>query len=32
MVDNLSTHKHPAVRAWLERHPRLHLHFTPTLP
>src|SRR3954447_13155468 len=21
VVDNLSTHKHPAVRAWLERHP-----------
>jgi transposase len=30
VVDNLSTHKHPAVRAWLERHPRVHLHFTPT--
>jgi transposase len=30
VVDNLSTHKHPAVRAWLERHPRIHLHFTPT--
>jgi hypothetical protein len=21
---------HPVVRAWLERHPRIHLHFTPT--
>jgi homeodomain-containing protein/DDE superfamily endonuclease len=30
VVDNLSTHKHPAVRAWLERHPRVQLHFTPT--
>src|ERR687886_1337117 len=30
VVDNLSTHKHPAVRAWLQRHPRVHLHFTPT--
>ena len=30
VVDNLSTHKHPAVRAWLERHPRVMLHFTPT--
>jgi transposase len=30
VVDNLATHKHPAVRAWLERHPRVTLHFTPT--
>jgi transposase len=30
VVDNYATHKHPAVRAWLERHPRVHLHFTPT--
>src|SRR5688572_28277311 len=30
VVDNLATHKHPAVRAWLERHPRVQLHFTPT--
>src|SRR5215213_6190513 len=30
VVDNLSTHTHPAVRAWLERHPRVRLHFTPT--
>jgi transposase len=30
VVDKLSTHKHPAVRAWLERHPRVQLHFTPT--
>lgn len=30
IVDNYATHKHPHVRAWLERHPRVHLHFTPT--
>lgn len=30
VVDNLSTHTHLAVRAWLERHPRVTLHFTPT--
>src|SRR3712207_2600605 len=30
VVDNLSTHQHPAVRAWLARHPRVRLHFTPT--
>ena len=30
VVDNLSTHKTPAVRAWLARHPRFHVHFTPT--
>ena len=24
------THKHPKVRAWLERHKRFHFHFTPT--
>jgi hypothetical protein len=30
MVDNYATHKHPAVRAWLARHPRITLHFTPT--
>jgi transposase len=30
VVDNLATHKHPAVRAWLERHPRVRLHFPPT--
>lgn len=26
----LATHKTPAVTAWLARHPRFHLHFTPT--
>jgi hypothetical protein len=30
VVDNLATHKHPAVRAWLQRHRRVQLHFTPT--
>lgn len=30
VVDNLSTHKTPAVKAWLARHPRFHVHFTPT--
>ena len=30
VVDNYATHKHPAVLRWLARHPRFHLHFTPT--
>jgi transposase len=30
IVDNYSTHKHPRVLSWLKRHPRFHLHFTPT--
>jgi transposase len=30
IVDNYATHKHPVVRAWLEKHPRIHVHFTPT--
>jgi transposase len=30
IVDNYGTHKHAHVRAWLARHPRYHLHFTPT--
>ncbi len=30
ILDNYGTHKHPNVRAWLEKHPRFHLHFTPT--
>jgi transposase len=30
IVDNSSTHKSPMVRRWLKRHPRFHLHFTPT--
>ena len=30
VVDNYATHKHPKVKAWLERHPRWGFHFTPT--
>ncbi len=30
VLDNYGTHKTPAVRRWLLRHPRFHLHFTPT--
>jgi transposase len=30
VCDNLSTHKTPAVTAWLDTHPRFHMHFTPT--
>jgi transposase len=30
ILDNLSTHKTPAVHQWLLRHPRVHFHFTPT--
>jgi transposase len=30
IVDNYSAHKTPAVQRWLLRHPRFHLHFTPT--
>ena len=30
IVDNYQTHKHPNVNAWLAKHPRFHLHFTPT--
>lgn len=30
VVDNYVTHTHPNVEAWLERHPRITLHFTPT--
>ena len=28
--DNYATHKHPKVQHWLARHPRFHMHFTPT--
>jgi DDE superfamily endonuclease len=31
IVDNYATHKHPAVQRWLKRHPRFHIHFTPTI-
>lgn len=30
IVDNYATHKHPKVQRWLKRHPRFHIHFTPT--
>jgi transposase len=30
VLDNYGTHTHAAVKAWLARHPRIHLHFTPT--
>jgi transposase len=30
VCDNLSTHKTPAINDWLARHPRFHMHFTPT--
>lgn len=30
IVDNYATHKHAEVQAWLAKHPRVSLHFTPT--
>ena len=30
IVDNYAAHKTPEVKRWLKRHPRFHLHFTPT--
>jgi transposase len=30
ICDNLATHKTPAVNEWIARHPRFHIHFTPT--
>jgi transposase len=30
VLDNLSTHKTPEIKRWLAKHPRFHLHFTPT--
>lgn len=30
IADNYSTHKHAKVQRWLARHPRFHVHFTPT--
>ena len=30
VLDNASTHKPPIIQRWLLRHPRVHLHFTPT--
>lgn len=29
ILDNYGTHNHPNVKAWLEKHPRFVLHFTP---
>ena len=29
VCDNLATHKTPVIQAWLARHPRFRLHFTP---
>src|SRR5215475_984504 len=28
ILDNYSTHKHPAVKTWMAEHPRFHFHFT----
>ncbi|MDQ3094674.1 MAG: IS630 family transposase, partial [Actinomycetota bacterium] len=30
ICDNYGTHKHPTIKAWLAKHPRVHLHFIPT--
>jgi transposase len=30
ILDNYATHNHPNVQAWLAKHPRFELHFTPT--
>jgi transposase len=30
ICDNYGTHKTPAIQAWLAKHPRFHMHFTPT--
>jgi transposase len=30
IMDNYGTHKTPTVKGWLARHPRFHVHFTPT--
>jgi transposase len=30
VLDNYSTHKTPLIQRWLLRHPRFHVHFTPT--
>jgi transposase len=30
ICDNYATHKHEKVKAWLAKHPRVHVHFTPT--
>jgi len=30
VCDNYGTHKHPIIKTWLQAHPRVTLHFTPT--
>ena len=30
VCDNYGTHKAPTVQTWLDRHPRFHMHYTPT--
>jgi len=30
ILDNYGTHKTAAIRRWLAKRPRFHLHFTPT--
>lgn len=30
VCDNYGTHKTPAINTWLAKHPRFHMHFTPT--
>ncbi len=30
ICDNYATHKTPAIKSWLAKHPRYHIHFTPT--
>jgi transposase len=30
VADNYGTHKHPVVKAWLAKNPRITMHFTPT--
>jgi len=30
ICDNYGTHETPAIKAWLARHPRFHMHVTPT--
>ena len=30
IVDNYATHKHPRIKRWLQRYPRVHFHFVPT--
>jgi len=30
VADNYATHKHPKVKAWLAKNPRVRMHFTPT--